>query len=167
MPPRGERNGLAAFGRRESGYPGPVEPPRLRDALPSDAEAIEALLALLDHAPGPERRAQLRARLETPADGDVVLVAERDGSIAGFAAATRVHPFEYPRPQLRVSAIAVASDARRSGIGAALARALEARAEAMGCFRMELTSAHALVGAHAFWRALGYRDAGRRFVRAL
>lgn len=167
MPPRGERNGLAAFGRRGSGYPGPVEPPRLRDALPSDAEAIEALLALLDHAPSPERRAQLRARLETPAEGDVVLVAERDGSIAGFAAATRVHPFEYPRPQLRVSAIAVASDARRSGIGAALARALEARAEAMGCFRMELTSAHALVGAHAFWRALGYRDAGRRFVRAL
>lgn len=37
--------------------------PRLRDALPSDTEAIEALLALLDHAPGPERRAQLRARL--------------------------------------------------------------------------------------------------------
>ncbi|HBQ11028.1 MAG TPA: hypothetical protein DEF51_07565, partial [Myxococcales bacterium] len=104
---------------------------------------------------------------EAPAAGDVVLVAERDGSIAGFAAATRVHPFEYAKPQLRVSAIAVASDARRSGIGAALARALEARAEAMGCFRVELTSAHALVGAHAFWRSVGYRDAGRRFVRAL
>lgn len=134
---------------------------RTRDARVEDAAAIEALLRLLDHAAAP-----VEARLASPLPGDVVLVAERE-RVVGVAAAATFHAFEYPRPQLRVSAIAVAPTARRSGVGRALVRALEARASALGCFRVELTSAHHLEPAHASWRALGYRDAGRRFVRGV
>lgn len=139
----------------------------IRDARRDDADAVRALLGELGHRPeslGHVEDALTEIASDTRA---VVLVAELEGEVVGLVSGAASRVLEYPAPQLRISAIAVSAAHRRRGIGEALVRAMEGRAAALGCFRVELTSARSLVGAHAFWRAVGYDEVGLRFVRRL
>lgn len=63
----------------------------------------------------------------------------------------------------RIGRMAVAGEARRAGVGAAVLAVLEEAAASAGCHRVEL---HAQVHAAGFYRRAGYEQEGRAFVEA-
>lgn len=63
----------------------------------------------------------------------------------------------------RIGRMAVAADARRAGVGAAVLAVLEAAAATAGCQRVEL---HAQVQAAGFYRRAGYEQQGEAFAEA-
>lgn len=139
--------------------------PTFRAATHHDAEAIRQLLGGLGH---PARGlAHLEERLRRRDPRALALVAVVDGAVVGLLSAEVETPLAYAMPQLRVHALVVDDAHRRGGVALALARNAEAHAQTLGCFRVELTSAHALTEAHAFWESAGYTSSGLRFVRRI
>ena len=140
---------------------------KVRTASPGDARDARRLLRELGHTE--DGLMHLEARLEALARDSqaVILVAEAHGRVVGLASGSATLLLEYPAPQLRLHALVVDPDQRRRGVARALVVEVEARARNLGCFRVELTSAHTLTAAHAFWQAAGYVETGRRFVRLL
>ncbi len=101
---------------------------------------------IADWAPLPVTEAAVAAFLANP-DGELRLVAERDGALAGVGALVSA------TGELR--ACYVASEAARRGVGAALVREIEARARAAGLTGLWLDAS---LNAESFYRAMGYRS---------
>jgi len=135
-----------------------------RDASPTDAPALAALLAHLGYPVDP---ADLPARMErfVGVGNGRVLVATLCGDIVGFAAIDLTYPIHHPVPVMHISAFAVAPAARRKGVGRALLAAIEAASRENGCRRMVVTSAEPCADAHQFYQAEGWKYTGRRFNR--
>jgi ribosomal protein S18 acetylase RimI-like enzyme len=96
-----------------------------------------------------------------------MLIAEEGGRAIGFAS---FHTFELiyrPRPQARLTALAVDSAHRRLGIGRELLHAVEKAAQKRGCFRIEVTTRIDSHHAQAFYSALGYQERPMRYVKRL
>jgi GNAT superfamily N-acetyltransferase len=68
------------------------------------------------------------------------LVAEAEGRVAGLAAATVLPLAHEDGASCRLSALVVAAQSRRAGLGRALVQAVEAFARSRGCDRVEVTS---------------------------
>ncbi|HET6869943.1 MAG TPA: GNAT family N-acetyltransferase [Solirubrobacteraceae bacterium] len=130
----------------------------------ADAPALARLLTELGY---PQEAEQTHAQLVEWA-GDprgTVLVAESDGSPAGFVAAYATRYMERPGSVARVVALAVDPTRRRSGLGRRLLAAIEAWAAGLGCHDIEITSSRRRDDAHAFYRALGFVDVCDRSAR--
>jgi N-acetylglutamate synthase-like GNAT family acetyltransferase len=137
----------------------------VRPARLDDAPALVSLLAELGYPTDADTLKRRRDALV--ADPAVtVLVAERDGRVVGLAS-MHVMPLIERAPLARLSAIVVAADERRAGIGRALVERVESEARARGCERLELTSAERRADAHAFYRDLGFEPASQRFIKSL
>lgn len=139
---------------------------RVRAVRADEAEALEPLLAALGY---PTPAHELRARLERLASvvEAGVLVADTGGPLLGFASFQTFELVYRPRPQMRLTALAVSAAARRRGVGRALVEAVEAIARERHCFRVEVTSSADRPEAHAFYRSLGYEERRLRFVKSL
>jgi N-acetylglutamate synthase-like GNAT family acetyltransferase len=137
----------------------------VRPAGPHDGDVIRDLLAELDY---PTDAETMTGRIERIAaePSARVLVAEREGSVVGFASVHILHLIE--RPALgRLSAISVTRSERCRGVGRALVKCVEEEARASGCDRLELTSGEWREDAHAFYRDLGFEETSKRFIKAL
>jgi RimJ/RimL family protein N-acetyltransferase len=147
----------------------PVYGDAIRIAGPRDAGPIARLLTELGYPHDHEAAAaKLLAWMAEP-HGEV-LVAEVEGSAAGFAAVHRVPYFERPGAFARVIALSVSSGHRRAGVGRRLMAAAERWATTHGCVTVEVTSRRDRDDAHGFYRALGYADRcaqSGRFIRSL
>lgn len=145
----------------------------IRRAERRDADALGRLGAMLmrthyDFDPlrflapvaGTERgyAAFLRGMLDDP--DAVVIVAEQDGAIAGyvFAALEPLSWKELRGPAGFIHDVAVADDARRSGIGTKLMNAAIDWLREHGVPRVILWSAAANEDAHALFHHLGFRN---------
>ncbi|TPG51897.1 GNAT family N-acetyltransferase [Roseomonas nepalensis] len=132
----------------------------LRAALPADAADLAALL-------GGEARG-MAGRLEAMArdPASAVLVATGwNGAVIG-AIALSWHPaLTADRPLARVTALAVAAEERRNGIGRLLIKAGAQAARAAGCDRLEAAAGEGEGG--AFLAALGFVPAGANLARPL
>ena len=95
-----------------------------------------------------------------------MLVAEDGGAVRGFASAAVV-PLVHDGSRLRLTAVAVAAPYRGRGIARSLVRELERWGREHGCDLLEVTSAEHRTDAHAAYRALGFDETSRRFVRQL
>jgi GNAT superfamily N-acetyltransferase len=138
----------------------------VRDARPSDAQAIAVLLGELGY---PAEAAQVKRRLERIADNPSsrLFVAEVNGEIAGLGG-LHVLPVVYDDElDCMLTAMVVGAEHRRQGIGADLVDAVEREARSRGCRRLVLGSADRRADAHAFYETLGFEATGRRFVKAL
>jgi GNAT superfamily N-acetyltransferase len=135
--------------------------PLIRDARPGDEAAVTALAADLGHATAPP------AALGSLGPAERVLVAEEGGEVVGFASAAVVPFFHDGSRRLRLTAIAVAPASRGRGIARALVAELERWGRERGCDVIEATSAEHRSDAHAAYRALGFAEASRRFMRRL
>lgn len=132
-----------------------VRPARLADALgiavAHHAAVHAALPGVYDRvvasnwAPPVDLARAERLYREAQDEGELCLVADVDGDIAGFAMAHL--------GRCEVSACYVAPSAARRGIGRALYRALEERALAVGCPALTVRSS---VNAESFYRSLGF-----------
>jgi fructose-1,6-bisphosphatase/inositol monophosphatase family enzyme/GNAT superfamily N-acetyltransferase len=141
----------------------------LRPAAWTDREAILALtLAMGGHDDIAANADPMRhlATLLRRSDARVV-VAECDGSIAGFAEIQARPTSIGDAYEAWLGALAVAPEFRGRGVGSALLGAVDEAARALGCSRIELESSEWRDEAHAFYRERGFdeRTPARRFRR--
>jgi GNAT superfamily N-acetyltransferase len=99
-----------------------------------------------------------RAALEeVGARGGTVLVAELDGEIVGVC---QLIVFRHLQARgglcAEVESVHVLPRLRSRGVGAALMGEAIARARALGCYRVQLTSNVARADAHRFYERLGF-----------
>jgi GNAT superfamily N-acetyltransferase len=141
---------------------------RIRDSMPEDARGVAALLTELGYPANPE---PIRGRLRA-FDGDprsFVLVAEDAGRLLGFASGSALRLLHEDGSWCRLSALVVARASRRSGIGRDLVAEVEARARALGCRYLEVTSGETpgRRAAHDFYEAIGLAQVSRRYLKEL
>lgn len=127
-----------------------LRPARLREA----AHLAAMSESLIETGLRPTWSAARIARHIEHADS-VVLVAETAGEILGFAI------MQYGDDSAHLNLLAVAPGHRRRGIARALLAWLEETALTAGTFTIGLELRAGNDAAHAFYLALGYRDAGR------
>lgn len=85
----------------------------------------------------------------------MVLVASRDGELAGFA----IMKFRDEEAHLKL--LAVVPEARRTGIGAMMLRWLEKSCDTAGMRQVRLEVRSGNAGARQFYSAMGYRYVGQ------
>jgi GNAT superfamily N-acetyltransferase len=135
----------------------------LRDATPSDAPAIAALLAELGH---PTMSADVPSRLAAViADhGAVLLAVDNANRPLGLMCLSRHVVLHAPGPIAYITALVTASAARRRGVGQLLVAAAKEWATKRGCIRLSVTSAERRADAHVFYPSCGLPYTGRRFA---
>src|SRR5436190_6032091 len=137
----------------------------IRDARPSDAEAIAGLLVQLGY---PAEPAEVETRLDRlRIVGDRIVVAEVDRTIAGLVHLQVSPAIERERPAAKIGALVVDEALRGQGIGRALLEAMEAEARLRGCELLYVTTAERRDDAHAFYERVGLEHTGRRYARTL
>jgi GNAT superfamily N-acetyltransferase len=140
--------------------------PQIRDATADDAEAIADLLAQLGYpAPASAIPRRLSRMREEP--GQRAIVAVEGRRVVGLATTVVRHVIVHDAPFARLAALVVAEDRRGIGIGRALVAAAEENARAAGCYAIEVTSGDHRPDAQRFYRALGFDERPRRFLKAL
>jgi len=137
----------------------------VREAVAGDAPAIHELLTALGRPaarpPSPRQRAVLTEHVAAP--GCTLLVAERRGAVVGFACLWIRSRLGWDTPEAWIPDLAVAEDARRTGVARELLAACEHLAVTAGCHLLRLECGHHRTAAHALYRDLGFDDAGTSY----
>ena len=144
-----------------------LEPLIVRDATDADIAQIAAIYAnevatgvatFEEVAPSLQ---DMRARLTSIKRlGLPYLVAERDGTVLGYAYAGQFHPRAAYRYTLE-DTVYIHHEARRQGVARALLAELLARCEAIGCRQMVALISHVPHSAsEALHAKLGFREVG-------
>ena len=137
----------------------------IRAAKPEDAAALVELLQELGF---PTAVVVVAQRLTALADsGEKVLVGTRCAEVLGFVTLHVTPVLHRAAPVGRITALVVASRARKQGLGRALVATAEQHLAGAGCGLMEVTSNQKLVEAHTFYQQLGYAMTSFRFGKTL
>lgn len=129
---------------------------QIREATPSDAEALVALSTQLGY---PMSTAAIGGRLERllPAPDQAVYVAVDDaGAVIGWVHGAEQLLLE-SGARCEILGLVVDQDARRQGVGRALVVAVERWAAARGLGEISVRSAVTRAESHPFYERLGYR----------
>lgn len=137
----------------------------IRDAREADEAAVRVLLEQMGYSPS--ELGDLHGRFPRLLESGEhrILLAVDGGAIVGLACLVFSQSIEQPAPNCRLNVIVTDVDRRREGIATAMLKAAETAAQRAGCYRIELTSAHDNVGAHAAYRSAGYVETGLRFKK--
>lgn len=127
----------------------------VRDAALRDAPALYRLDRVSMGYDYPEEKTVAQLEKLLSSGRDKILVAEIDGQVVGYLHLVD-YDLLYAGPMKNIMGIAVDPERRRMGIGRALLEAGEEWARADGAEGIRLVSGESRVGAHAFYRALGY-----------
>ena len=129
----------------------------IRKVKLSDAAAIQRLNAecLGYDFDGEATKAQLKRLLEN--DQHLILVAEEDGQVIGYAHAASYDCLYFPS-LLNLLALAVTQDFQGQGHGRALMQALREEAKAAGYTGIRINSGISRSAAHEFYRSLGCNE---------
>lgn len=100
-------------------------------------------------------------------DSHVILVADDDGTLVGFATISFRSVVRYPQPIAELDELFVLPEYRKHGIGRLLMAQLEELARTRRCYRLYIESHRDHTGAHAFYAALGYTNYGYHFIKNL
>ncbi len=136
----------------------------IRAATAADAPGLAELLAAAGH-PVPVR--ELAERLDgQQLEAGTALLAMEWGPPSGLVQLHRYRVLHRPHPVAQVTALFVAPDDRRRGIGRLLVKAASQAARVAGCGALEMLTGPDPV-LHAFCLATGFAAAGERHERAL
>ncbi|MGH8197717.1 MAG: GNAT family N-acetyltransferase [Steroidobacteraceae bacterium] len=137
----------------------------IRHAEPSDIPSLVKLMQELGYPTDAERLREKLASFDASVM-DALLVAEKEGNVV---ACLGLHAMEIlPSGRLgRITAIVVASDARRQGIGKRLMDAGVQYFDSQECTILEVTSSEHRQEAHALFRSFGFAEKRSRFIRKL
>lgn len=139
---------------------------RIRDARVGDAADVAALLDTLGY-PCSRAEAAERIALVLADPRQRLLLAELGGHACALAGMDLRTSLVRGTEQARITALVVAPDCERQGVGRRLLRELEAIDRQAGAARIEVTSATSREAAHAFYRGCGYADGSRHYVKLL
>lgn len=140
--------------------------PVLREALSGDSLAVAELLGELGYPSRPQQAAERIARIAAD-PATLLIVAEVQGELAGFAVLHVQNLVERDEPGCECAGLVVGKRFRRQGVGELLMSALENEARKRGAMHLVLNTAHRRSDAHAFYEALGYEHTGRRYAKEL
>jgi GNAT superfamily N-acetyltransferase len=102
--------------------------------------------------------ARMSRRLQAMAGIEHVLLAEAGGDHAGLCCLRLIPYIGQDVPYAEVTQLYVRPQSQRHGVGAALLRAAEARAQAQGCTCVHIITGRQNANARAFYTAQGYRN---------
>lgn len=144
----------------------------VREAVPGDAAAVAGLLLGGSLTPGAERADQperyASAIAELGEGPGALLVAEVRGEVVGVCQLLIFRHLQHAGGRCaELESFHVAEAHRSRGIGAALLAEAERRAEAAGCYRVQLTSNLRRPDAHRFYEAHGFVGSHRGFKKSL
>jgi ribosomal protein S18 acetylase RimI-like enzyme len=122
--------------------------------VPSDAPAVSALDLELGYA-YPECFVEGRISRILEQTKDILLVAEYDGTVAGYVHAM-AYELTYQDPLLNICSFVVGSSLRSRGIGSLLLEQLEQIARREGFTGIRLVSEISRLQAHAFYESHGF-----------
>ncbi len=128
----------------------------IRPAVLGDCEALARLNReeMGYDYPADQMKSQLEKLLSDGKNG--IFVAEAAGEVVGYVHLTD-YDLLYADHMKNIMGIAVASSHRRMGIGKKLLAAAEEWARESGAAGVRLVSGETRIGAHAFYRSLGYQ----------
>ena len=145
--------------------PKPEPKPEVREAKDADVPRLVELIHELGHEIDEKAvRKNLKALKKS---GEAPLVATLDKKIVGMCGVGARVVIHRPAPLGRITALVVAKEAQRHGIGRMLVEAAEKWMRKRGCQLVEVTSNDRRAEAHAFYRHLGYERSSIRFFKKL
>jgi GNAT superfamily N-acetyltransferase len=103
---------------------------------------------------------------DTQSDG-IILVADNDGGVVGYAAGTVEEAIDEAIPYFYILDLSVAQTMRGQGIGSALMGAMEAFARGKGYTRLMVGVLASNTRAHQLYQRLGFRDYVVELVKGL
>lgn len=124
----------------------------IRDALPADIDAIEALEKECFSLPWP--RNLIAANLS--GENKIMLAAERDGELVGYMGMMYVPPEGY------ISNVCTAPRFRGMGAASALIAAMRERAKSLGLATLSLEVRESNAPARALYEKQGFQTLGKR-----
>lgn len=140
----------------------------IREAREADWPAIAALLAQLGRpdvrSTDQDHRELFRSYLRRK--DTVALVAEQGENIVGFINVEYRQRLNYNPPQAWIPDLIVSQDQRGRGVGSALLREAEKRAQEKGCWGIALESANWRTDAHRFYESLGWEQVAKAFTKS-
>jgi GNAT superfamily N-acetyltransferase len=139
---------------------------QIREAQATDSPAITRLVAQLGY---PTAEAEIQKRLAPIlAHPDYALwVAEISGQVVGLTGVFVHLALEYDGFYGRLLGLVVDEPYRKQGIGKKLLDQTERWLRERGVNKLTLTSGTQRIGAHKFYRRLGYAETGFRFGKNL
>ncbi|MFD0739027.1 GNAT family N-acetyltransferase [Lysobacter koreensis] len=140
--------------------------PTVRPAEPGDAADVATLLETLGYPCTPDEARERIATIHADRRHELLL-ALVDDAVCGLIALSLVYSLGRGADVARITALVVAPNCQRQGIGRRLLREIESRARRAGACRMEVTSNPRRVDAHAFYHGCGYADGSRHFIKLL
>jgi GNAT superfamily N-acetyltransferase len=139
---------------------------------PIRRQDVSGLVVLLGQLGYPATETAVHERLDYWLDdaSSCLVVADDDGALIGVAALGVLPMLEVTGKLGRLLALVVDERYRGRGVGQSLVMAVEERARAAGCVKMEITSSRYRTGTHEFYQQLGYEDicnSSARFVKSI
>ena len=134
----------------------PVSPTSVRLAAPADVDAVFALVAQLGIGDKPNRDSftEAFAHAVLPSREHVLLVADLDGVVSGYAYTTIERLLYTNGDSAQIQELAVNTPARDRGLGSMLVSAIEDECRSRGVRQLTVASSHAA----RFYERLDYRS---------
>jgi GNAT superfamily N-acetyltransferase len=164
-PPREAANDQEVRAKRPPAKPKPPPRPQLRDAKPSDAGRLTALIRYLGHEIEEKSVRKNLAALKKA--GETPLVATLANDVVGLCGVSARVMIHRDAPIGRISPLVVAEEAQGHGLGRMLVEAAEQWMRRKGCKLVEVTSNDRRAEAHAFYRHMRYVRTSIRFAKTL
>lgn len=148
------------------GHAGALDGVRIRDARIGDASDVAILLDTLGY---PCNRDEASERISQVLSDprQRLLLAEVGGHACGLVGMDLRYSLVRGAEQARITALVVAPDCERQGVGRRLLREVEGIARQAGAARIEVTSASTREHSHAFYQGCGYSESSRHFAKLL
>ncbi len=131
----------------------------VRDALPADAPGIVRIIqesAAEDKEPTPVTEAYVAHYLDSPGSG--ILIADSQDQTAGLLSYSIRPGLFHAAPSCLIELLLVRADLRGRGAGSALVKELLARAGALGCAEVSVSTMPDNAGAIRFYRRHGLTE---------
>lgn len=139
---------------------------RIRAAETGDACDVARLLDLLGY-PCTDDEAVERILVAIHDRRQHLLLAEIDGKACALISLYCLYSIAHDAELARITALVVAPDHARRGVGRRLLREVELLSRRHGIHRIEVTCNARRETAHAFYRDCGYSDGSQRFIKML
>lgn len=138
----------------------------VRPASAGDAVPLARLCTQLGYPCSPDVIPRRIARLDSDPNARAFVI-DRAGEVLGLVTVHMRHALNHDAPIAQLSLLVVDENARRSGAGRRLVRAVEAWAHENGAHRVVVNTALHRADAHQFYESLEYRHTGRRYMKDL